>query len=232
MLHKTKAIVLGHLKYGESSLIVNMYTEEFGVQSYIENGVRKAKARNKIALFQPLTLLDLVVYKKNNSSLNRLSEMKCAQPFQQIPYKIVKSTVGIFLSEILSNLLRGEEEVNPSLFKFLEDSLIKFDKAETGYYNFHLQLLLKLTQFMGFYPSNAEELLEEVRPFHNIRLTTEQLAKLNILISAPNYFEEQANISGEERNIFLKLILQFYQIHSHSLKEVKSIKILHAVLHE
>ena len=47
MLHKTKGIVLGHVKYGESSLIIHVYTEKFGIQSYIENGVRKAKAKQK-----------------------------------------------------------------------------------------------------------------------------------------------------------------------------------------
>lgn len=231
MLHKTKAIVLGHLKYGESSLIINMYTEAFGLQSYIENGVRKAKARNKIALFQPLTLLDLVVYKKNNTSLNRISEMKCTQPYQQIPFKIIKSTVGIFLSEVLASLLKGEEEPNPHLYRFLESSLLHFDKAETSYYNFHLQLLLNLTQYMGFYPSDAEELMEEVKPFHNTRLNQEQLSKLDALIQTEHYFDETAKLTGDERNIFLKLILQFYQIHSHSLKEIKSIKVLHEILH-
>lgn len=231
MLHKTKAIVLSYLKYGESSIIVHMYTEQFGVQSYIENGVRKAKAKNKIALFQPLTQLDLVVYKKESSALNRISELKCNKPYQQIPYQIIKSSIGIFLSEVLSSLLRGEEESNPYLYKFLEEALINFDQAENSYYNFHLHLLMRISEFMGFAPSDADELMTEIRPFHSTKLHVLQIDKLNTLIKSEDYFTGEPKLTGEERNLFLKLITQFFQIHSHSLREVKSLKILHEVLH-
>ncbi|GAB3329729.1 DNA repair protein RecO [Marivirga atlantica] len=229
MLHKTKAIVLNHIKYGETSIIVNMYTEAFGIQSYIENGVRKAKARNKIALFQPLTLLDLVVYKKSNASLNRISEIKCNQPYQQIPYEIIKSTIGIFLAEVLSSILREEEESNPRLFSFLESSLISFDQQQSAYQNFHLSLLLQLSSYLGFYPSGAEEVLEELRPFQTFRLDALQEKKFNQLLTEDNGGE--LKLTGEERSLFLKIILNFYQLHSHSIKEVKSLKVLREVLH-
>jgi len=229
MLHKTKAIVLNHIKYGETSIIVNMYTEAFGIQSYIENGVRKAKARNKIALFQPLTLLDLVVYKKSNASLNRISEIKCNQPYQQIPYEIIKSTIGIFLAEVLSSILREEEEPNIALFNFLETSLTQFDEQATDFQNFHLFLLLQLSSYLGFYPTNAKEILDELRPFQTIRLDTQQEEKFNLLLRK----DEQASLklTGEDRSLFLKIILNFYQLHSHSIKEVKSLKVLREVLH-
>ena len=229
MLHKTKAIVLNHIKYGETSIIVNMYTEAFGIQSYIENGVRKAKARNKIALFQPLTLLDLVVYKKSNASLNRISEIKCNQPYQQIPYEIIKSTIGIFLAEVLSSILREEEESNPRLFRFLESSLVSFDQQQSAYQNFHLSLLLQLSSYLGFYPSGAEEVLEELRPFQTFRLDALQEKKFNQLLTEDSGGE--LKLTGEDRSLFLKIILNFYQLHSHSIKEVKSLKVLREVLH-
>jgi DNA repair protein RecO (recombination protein O) len=83
MLHKTKGIVLHYIKYSETSIIVKIYTETFGIQSYIVNGVRSKNNKNKIALFQPLTLLDMVVYHKANAtSLNRIAEVRCSEPFQ------------------------------------------------------------------------------------------------------------------------------------------------------
>ncbi len=229
MLYKTKAIVLNHIKYGETSIIVNMYTEAFGVQSYIENGVRKAKAKNKIALFQPLTLLDLVVYKKNSGSLNRISEIKCSTPYKSIPYEVVKSTIGIFLAEVLSHILKEEEEANQGLFNFLETALLKFDQQLNSYYNIHLRLLLGLSGYLGFYPADAAEVISELKPYQTFRLNILQEEKFNQLLLTEE--SDSIKLTGEERSIFLKLIINFYQLHSHSLKEIKSLKILHEVLH-
>ncbi len=229
MLHKTRGIVLNHIKYGESSIIVHIYTEAFGVQSYIENGVRKQKAKNKIALFQPLTLLDLVVYKKASSSINRLSEIKCRQPYKSIPYHIKKSTIGIFIAEVLSNLLRGEEEPNEGMFDFLQESLLYFDVKESNYYNFHLQFLNDLSGYLGFSASSAHQMLSEIKPYYSTRIDILTEAKLDELLSGS--LAESIALSGKERQAILQIILQFYQIHSNSLKEIKSLKVLHEVLH-
>ena len=84
MLHKTRGIVFRFTKYGETSIIVNIFTELFGLQSYIVNGVRSASAKNKIALYQPLTLLDLVVYHRENVNILRIKEVKCLHAYQTI----------------------------------------------------------------------------------------------------------------------------------------------------
>ena len=203
MLHKTRGIVLNHIKYGESSIIVHIYTEEFGVQSYIENGVRKQKAKNKIALFQPLTLLDLVVYKKANSSINRISEIKCRQPFQSIPYQITKSTIGIFIAEILSNLLRGEEEPNSGMFEFLQESLLFFDRKSTDYlHSFSVQFLNDLSVYLGFSAANADEILSELKPYHSTKIDVLTEAKLDELLSGT--LSDPIALNGKERRALLQ----------------------------
>ncbi|MGM0580097.1 MAG: DNA repair protein RecO [Bacteroidota bacterium] len=228
MLHKTKGIVLGHVKYGESSLIIQVYTEKFGIQSYIENGVRKAKAKHKMAIFQPLTLLDLVVYKKANSSINRMSEIKVNPPYRTIPYEIIKSSIGIFLAEFLNHILRGEEDENPMMFGFIHDSLTYFDQKEEDYINFHLQFLAQLSTYLGFKPSGAVEIMDEVSHYHPIKLRPDELVKLEELLA--NEITYDLKINGEQRQQLLKVLIQFYQIHSHSFKEIKSLRILHEVL--
>ncbi|WKK86557.1 DNA repair protein RecO [Marivirga arenosa] len=228
MLHKTKGIVISHVKYGETSIIIQIYTEKFGIQSYIENGVRKAKAKNKMAIFQPLTLLDLVVYKKSNSSINRISEIKVSPPFRSIPYEIIKSSMGIFLAEMLNHILRGEEDENPLMFEFIEKSLVYFDQKESFYVNFHLQFLIQLTAFLGFKPANAHEMIQEVSDFHHVKLRPDEIQKLEELIE--NDISEEVKLTGEQRQQLIKVIIFFYQIHSHSFKEIKSLKILHEVL--
>src|SRR6185436_14709858 len=102
MLHKTRGIVFRFTRYGETSIIVTMFTELFGLQTYIVNGVRSKSAKNKIALYQPLTLLDLVVYHKDNAPILRIKELQCAHPFQSLTEDVKKSTLALFLNELLN----------------------------------------------------------------------------------------------------------------------------------
>jgi DNA repair protein RecO (recombination protein O) len=125
MLHKTRGIGLSYLRYRESSIITKIYTEAFGIQTYIVNGVRSSKSKNnRIALFQPLPLLDMVVYHKNKEdTVHRISELKCYAPFHSIPFDVIKSSLALFITEILGKTLR-EEESNELLFRFIEESIL------------------------------------------------------------------------------------------------------------
>ena len=76
MLVKTRGIVLNFIKYRESSIIALIYTEQLGLQTYIVNSVRKKGPGSRIALFQPFTLLDMVVYTSPKGGITRISEYK------------------------------------------------------------------------------------------------------------------------------------------------------------
>src|SRR6266581_1556883 len=106
MLHKTRGIVFRFTKYGETSIIVNVFTELFGLQGYIVNGVRSKTNRSTIALYQPLTLLDMVVYHRANANLNRLKEVKCLHPFQSLSMDMKKSAISIFINEVLNKTVK------------------------------------------------------------------------------------------------------------------------------
>src|SRR5687768_16731291 len=106
MLHKTRGIVFRFTKYGETSIIVNIFTELFGIQSYIVNGVRSKSAKNRIALFQPMTLLDLVVYYRENASIKRIKEIKCLHPYQTVTTDVRKSAVAMFINEVLNKTVK------------------------------------------------------------------------------------------------------------------------------
>ena len=108
MLHKTSGIILHTVKYSETSLIVKIYTRDFGLQSYMVTGVRSKKSKNKASLFQPLALVELEVSNTNKGSLQRISEINILHPYSDIPYNIVKSSIAIFLNEILYKAIKEE----------------------------------------------------------------------------------------------------------------------------
>lgn len=229
MLYKTRGIALNYIKYGDTSIISRIYTEQFGMQSYLVNGVRSIKSKGKTALFQPLTLLDLVIYHKENAHLHRISEIKCISPYSSIPFEIKKTTIGIFLSEVLSKVIRENEQDHTGQFAFVMSSLQAFDHLKEGYEKFHIQFLLKLTYYLGFDLEQTEELYQQVNHLtENTQLTEKVITFLKFLYSS-SYQAESKTPVGVRREA-LKNILSFYDHHLGTLSGLKSLEVLKQVL--
>jgi DNA repair protein RecO (recombination protein O) len=152
MIHKTKGIVLRSIKYGETSLVLTVFTELFGLQSYIVNGVRTVskKGSSKSVFFQPSAILDLVVYHNEFKNLQRIKEYKWAHLYQHIFSDVRKNSVALFIVELLTKCLK-QPEANAELFYFVEDALVHLDKSnDTVAANFPLFFAVHLAVFFGF----------------------------------------------------------------------------------
>jgi len=221
MLHKTRGIVFRFTKFGDSSIIVTIFTELFGLQSYMVNGVRSKAAKNKIALYQPLTLLELVVYYKENANLKRIKEVKCFHPYSSLQTDIRKSSIAIFMNEILNKTVKEESHAQ-ELFNFLVESFIALDTQPTNYENFHLLMLLKLSRYLGFGAHSTDEIIGR-----NFSTPTE-VADLEKLLHAE--FSTPLVLSATQRRILLDHLLRFYAHHIDTLGEIKSQHVLREVL--
>ncbi|MCL7761907.1 DNA repair protein RecO [Polaribacter sp. Z014] len=233
----TKAIVLSTLKFGDSSLIVKCYTEEEGVKSYLIRGILKAKKGGlKVAYFQPLTQLIIVASHNNKGTLNSIKEVQVSNPYQTIYRDIVKQSVVLFLSEVLSYAIK-EEEKNEDLFEYLESGLIWLDLHDK-IANFHLLFLLNLTRFLGFYPDLSEK---DKLGFDLSEGVFSDLTSPKNIISGNYYyqfkkllgitFDEIENVSfgKQERQIVLKIIIQYFELHLDGFRKPKSLQILETV---
>src|ERR1022692_1124768 len=151
MIHKTKGIVLRTIKYGETSVIVSMYTELFGLQSYIVNGVR-SRSKNGATnanLFQPAAILELVVYHNELKNLQRIKEFKWGHLHRNIFFDVIKNSVALFMVELLQKCLK-QPEANADLFSFAEDAFINLDEAsEMALANYPLFFSLHIASFFG-----------------------------------------------------------------------------------
>ncbi len=220
MLHKTRGVVFRFTKYGETSIIVNIFTELFGLQSYIVNGVRSKSAKNKIALFQPLTLLDLVVYHRENASILRIKEVKCLYAYTALTADIKKSAVAMFVNEILNKAVKDQSHTE-EICAFLIESLIALDKTINPE-NFHLIFLLKLSRFLGFGPQSNEEVLGAWV------MSKEEEEVLTLLLRAD--YDRKVSLVYEQRKNLLDSLLRFYATHIDNFGEVKSVQVLKDVL--
>jgi DNA repair protein RecO (recombination protein O) len=235
MLVKTKAIVISSLKYQEKSLIVKCFTLSDGLKSYFVQSAFSAKKSNqKIAYFQPLTLLEIEANHKNKGTLEHFKEIKLAHAYQTISRDIVKSTIVIFLSEILHHSIQ-EEEKNENLFLFLESALLWLDHHEETS-NFHLILMLEVTKFLGFYPdiSEIEGKHFEMKdgfftPFLGIACLSEHETHLFKKLIELKFDSNQKVFAGTERQILLKILLDYYTIHLDGFKKPKSLDVLKEV---
>ncbi|MBA4407942.1 MAG: DNA repair protein RecO [Bacteroidota bacterium] len=240
MLEKTRGIFLHAVKYSETSLIATIYTEVYGRQSFIINGVHSKNSPVKAAAFQPLYLLDLEIYYKAGKDIQRLKNARIINPYSTIPFDICKSTQVLFLSEILYKCLR-EEEPNSELFGFIFHSLTFLDLTDSGVGNFHLWFLFKLTQFLGIFPSQDNSRISNFfdlqsalfvshEPLHN-HFADKQLTVLFSRLFEVDFSSiEKLDYTHHERRLVLEKLLEFYQIHFDNLGEIRSLNVLKEVL--
>ncbi|WP_396156073.1 DNA repair protein RecO [Flavobacterium sp.] len=235
MLVKTKAIVLSSLRYQEKSLIVKCFTLSDGLNSYfVPSAYSGKKSNQKIAYFQPLTILEIEANHKNKVTLEHFKEIKLAHAFQTISTDIVKSTIAMFLSEIIHQSIH-EEEKNENLFNFLESALLWLD-AHDQMANFHLILMLEMTKFLGFYPDTSEmefkffDTKEGVfSPIQGTTCLSEHETFLFKKLIDLKFDSGQKVFAGVERQILLKILLDYYTIHLDGFKKPKSLDVLKEV---
>jgi len=227
MLLKTKGIVLRFVKYKETSVIATIYTQEEGLVSVIANSVRSKNSKGKIALYQPLSLIELVIYHSNTKSINRISDIRSYQPLHNLRQNPIKSSIGIFITEIINKCIK-EEESNPPLFNFLQESIVYLNEQDKGVNDFHLIFLLKLSLFLGFKPHSINDFINQL-PNASFYKEDYNQHILNKFISA-NY-DTPLGITNLFRQTLLNDIIAYYQNHM-ELGKLKSIEILHVLLLE
>jgi DNA repair protein RecO (recombination protein O) len=220
MIFKTRGIVFRFTKFRETSIIVTIFTEQFGLQSYIVNGVRSKSAKNKIALYQPLTLLNLVVYHREHANIERIKEISCLHPYRTLTVDIRKSTLAMFINELLNKTVK-EESHGGETFEFLLESLITLDNLQEGHENFHLHFMLKLARYLGFGVFNAKEVLGG-------RVSDPETENILASLLRANY-DTPLQISNTQRRKVLDLLLKFYGEHMEHLGEIKSVQVLREV---
>lgn len=230
-----KALVLKTTRYQEKSLIVKCYTLSQGLKTYfIPSAYSSQKNNNKIGFFQTLNQLEITETPSKKSNFNYIKEVKLSYNYNTIYQNIYKSTILLFLSEILVQVIK-EEEKNERLFTYIETSLMWLDNHDK-ISNFHLIFLLDLTKFLGFYPETSSISenyfdLQEGKFFSNktnTTLNTEESVLLKKLFQL-QFSENKLIFSHTERQNLLQLIIQFYKIHIQDFKLPKSLEILQEV---
>lgn len=243
-LHKTAGLVLRAVKYGETSLVVTMYTELFGIQSYLVNGVRTTSAKGsvKAGMFQPAALLDLVVYHNELKSLQRIRDYKWRTLYNRVLSDVPRHAAALFIIELLSRCLK-QPEGNPDLFNFTEDILLELDRCEPAVFaNLPLFFALHLPYHFGFRLADnfsdercwldwQEGCFTAIPPEHTFsdEGPAAWLAGQLLKVRQPS---EMAGIRSNHavRRRLLEQAESFYERHIPGFGKLKSLRVLEAIL--
>ena len=244
-LHKTRGIVLRNVKYGETSLIVTLYTELFGVQSYLVNGVRTAAKKGqggKAGLFQPAAILDLVVYHNELKNLQRIREFRWGFLYRHIFFDVLKNAVAVFMVELLQKCLK-QPEPNPDLFSFIEDAFIHLDDSGgTVLANYPLFFALHLAGFFGFRIQDTWSERCALLDLQEGSFVEEPPSHRNMLESGDSYITSQLlrvrqpeelsqlQLGQDTRRRLLQAYRDFYRLHVSDFGEMRTMPVLQAIL--
>jgi DNA repair protein RecO (recombination protein O) len=240
MIHKTKGIILKTVKYGETSLVVNIFTELFGLQSYLVNGVRmiSTKGTAKASFFQPTAILELEAYHNELKNLQRLKEFRWAFLYRHILSDVRKNAVALFMIELLGKCLK-QPEPNADLFYFVEDALLHLDQAnEKSTANFPLFFALHLAVFFGFrisdnyddghqYLDLQEGSFTADQPVHTHYLMAKEAAAVSHILKVMRPAElEEVILNQEMRRRIMHAIELYYALHITDFGSLKTLPVL------
>lgn len=242
MIHTTKGIVLRTVKYGETSVVASIFTEMFGLQSYIVNGVRSQAKTSKAHFFQPSSMLEMQVYHSDLKNLQRIKELKWSVIYKSILSNVTKNTVALFMVELLQKCLK-QPEANADLFYFCEDAFLQLDITNdevTG--NFPIFFALQLAYFMGF---GLQDNYNDERNHFNIRegnfaskvLATEYFVEADVSFYISQLLKAlqpadltEIKLNKNIRRAILKILENYYSFHIADFGSMKTLPVLHAIM--
>jgi DNA repair protein RecO (recombination protein O) len=244
MLHATKGIVLRTVKYGETSLIVLILTEKFGIQSYIVNGVRisSRKGGGKASFFQPASILDMVVYHNELKNIQRIREFKWSHLYRNVFSDVIKNAVALFMVELLTRSLK-QPETHPELFQFAEDAFLHLDEADSMvtanfplFFSLHLAVLLGFRMSDNYSAANPFFDLQEgkfitARPHHLHFLEDRQAEVTSLILKVMQPQElEGIKLNHDFRRSLLKAYETYFALHIQDFGTLKSLPVLGEIL--
>lgn len=244
MILTTNGIVLRAFRHSDNSMVAKVYTEELGLKSFIINvGRGGIKSKNKSNLLQPLSCLEMVVYHKENMGMPRINEANSSYIFSSIPFDTIKSSLALFMAEIIYRSIK-EEEKNGDLFGFFLDeikALDLIDNAEVN--NFHLKFMVNFSRFLGFFPGNqhfqssvfdlSEGMFMHQNKINEFRLEEQLSVCLHRVIEATEQINAQPiKITALERKSLLRALIDYYNFHLPGMGEMKSQDVLETVLND
>jgi len=241
MTNKTEAIVLNKVKYNDSSIIVNLYTYEIGRVAAIVYLNKSSKSGIKPALFSPLNIIETEVKIKDKRNIQNIVNCNNLLNPSNISADIAKTSIALFISEILIKTIR-EEEPNKELFEFIKKTAITLNDATQNVFDIHLFFLKDFAKFSGFEISHN---YCPATPYFNLKdgmflplftcmeesLDAEESYYMSGLLQS-EYNGSKKLFNYKIRTNLINRMIQYYRFHIDRFGDLNSLKILQEVFND
>jgi DNA repair protein RecO (recombination protein O) len=233
-------IVFRTIKYGETSIICDIFTKEKGLRSYIVSGVRMSKTKTKANFYRTLNILEITAYDSESDKLSRIKEVGYSHVFRLINTDVIRSSVALFMLEVTRNAIKTGEQ-DKELYDYLEKMLISLDTNPEFSPLIHHKFLLDLSAFMGFEPMQN---YDENKPVFNLLNGFFEKENSSVqYVMDPETSENLISLMRQEKDTMHELIIPrknrqklledliiYYRLHIPGFKEILSKDVLEMVL--
>lgn len=233
MLH-TEGLVLKTIKYGETSLIVHLYTRDVGLFRGIIGGVRTPRAGSRRAIAQVMNWVQMTCYYSERPVLHRIKDVHFSYVYQYLPFDPVRRAIGIFMVDVLNRVLT-EGDHHQSLYDFIRKTFIHLDTAKAVAPEYPLQFLVRLTKYLGIQPSLESQgryfdlrdgVFVDERPSHEAYLREAEVELFRALLEG----DGGRKFSKAERRWLYEMLMDYYSMHVPHFQRPKSVVILRQIL--
>lgn len=238
MLQTTWGLILRTVNYSETSVICDIYTKDLGLQGYILSGVRKAGSRMG-SIVRPMFWVELVAYRQEGKDLHRIREIKPAFNYTRLPFEVLRSSIALFVTEIIQKTVR-QGGADAELFAFFLETYRHLDNLPAGLPNLHLWFLVRFAEHLGFMPEDTyfegswfdytEGCFLAEPPLHGHHFGQENSRLLHLLLQAAPEQLAQIALPAAQRRDLLARLLQFYTYHIDNFPLIHSHTVLQTVL--
>ena len=248
MLTKSQIIVLHTIKHGDSGIVVQCYSNTAGRTALYFRG--SSKKMHNASLLHKLNILDVVTYSNSNSSMPTIREITMPYNLASLRSDIYKSSIAIFISELLGKTVR-EAEANPHLYSFVSSSVQILEHTTDGVANFHIHFITHLCKMLGFMPldnySASSPIFDTAtakfipKPFGSSQYGIQPIGELeskmlHSLMNTPSTNlgklmcgSQELNLNGEARLQYSKRMIEYISYHIGNNIDIKSLDILHQI---
>lgn len=236
MVEKYDGIVLRTIKYSDSLMIADIYTRQAGRRSFLLPVTRSKNSKVRNVLFQPLSMVAFAASGRSTKSLARIADAQPLKLYATLPYDVVKSSIAMFLAEVLTYSLR-DEGADETIYSFIENALLWLDAADEAYADFHLVFLSRLLLFLGIYPNIGEaqegsyfDMLSgccvREHPLHAHFLMPNATARFAQLLNCDFQTVRRLGLNKELRGSFLTAFEEYYRLHIPDFPFLRSTAVL------
>lgn len=233
-------VALRTVRYSDSQNILTAYSREAGRVAFLLPAGGGKEAVRRRCLLQPMSMAEIVAQVTPGREIHRLGEVRPMMPTHGIAANPVKTSVALFLAEVLGVALR-EGGADQRVFDYIAHSIEVLDATPTGSVaNFHLCFLWGLGEMLGIAPDTGnyaegkvfdmtDGTFRRTPPLHNDYLMSEEARGVARLGRMTYANMGRFRMSRTERDHVLELMLRYFSIHHADMSGIRSLEILRSL---